>query len=58
MGIADDFGNDDYVAKKIIGVEHQVDFTQQGRLIDKLVGKLGASFGKAIGSVVQWPLLR
>jgi protease-4 len=53
LGIADDFGNDDYVAKKIIGAEHRVDFTQQGRLIDKLAGKLGASFGQAIGSLLQ-----
>jgi protease-4 len=53
LGIADDFGNDDYVAKKIIGAERRVDFTQQGRLIDKLAGKLGASFGQAIGSLVK-----
>ncbi|NOT13547.1 MAG: S49 family peptidase [Methylococcaceae bacterium] len=53
LGIADDFGNDDYVAKNIIGTEHQVDFTKQGRLIDKLAGKLGASFGQTIGSLVQ-----
>jgi protease-4 len=58
LGVADDFGNDDYVAKNIIGAEKLVDFTQQGRLIDKLAGKLGASFGQAIGSAIQWPLLR
>jgi protease-4 len=58
LGIADDFGNDNSVAKNIIGAERQVDFTQQGRLIDKLAGKLGASFGQAIGSVLQWPSLR
>jgi len=58
LGIADDFGNEDYVAKKIIGAERRVDFTQQGRLIDKLAGKLGASFGQAIGSLLQGTSLR
>ena len=58
LGIADSFGSDDYVAKDIIGAEKIVDFTQQGRLIDKLVGKLGASFGQAIGSLIQSPSLR
>jgi len=58
LGIADDFGNEDYVAKKIIGAERRVDFTQQGRLIDKLAGKLGASFGQAIGSLLQGSSLR
>jgi protease-4 len=58
LGIADDFGNTDYVAEKIIGAKHRVDFTQQGRLIDKLAGKLGASFGQAMGSLLQSASLR
>ena len=58
LGVADGFGNDDYVAKEIIGAEKLVDFTQQGRLIDKIAGKLGASFGQAIGSLIQGPSLR
>lgn len=58
LGVADGFGNDGYVAKEIIGAEKLVDFTQQGRLIDKIAGKLGASFGQAIGSLIQGPSLR
>jgi protease-4 len=58
LGVADGFGNDDYVAKDIIGAEKLVDFTQQGRLLDKIASKLGASFGQAIGSAIQWPSLR
>jgi protease-4 len=58
LGVADGFGNDDYVAKDIIGAEKLVDFTQQGRLLDKIAGKLGASFGQAIGSAIQLPSLR
>jgi len=58
LGIADGFGNDDSVAKDIIGAEKLVDFTQQGSLMDKLSGKLGASFEHAIGSLIQGPSLR
>jgi protease IV len=58
LGVADGFGNDDYVAKDIIGAEKLVDFTQQGSLIDKMAGKLGASFGQAIGSLIQGSSLR
>jgi len=58
LGVADGFGNDDQVAKDIIGAEKLVDFTQQGRLIDKIAGKLGASFGQAFGSLIQAPSLR
>lgn len=58
LGVADGFGNDDYVAKNIIGAEKLVDFTQQGSLLDKMAGKLGTSFEHAIGSLVRGPLLR
>lgn len=58
IGVADGFGNDDYVAKEIIGAETLVDFTQQGSLLEKMSGKLGASFGHAIGSLIQSPSLR
>jgi protease-4 len=57
-GIADDFANDDQVARDIIGAEKRVDFTKQDTLMDKLSGKLGASFEQAIGSVLQTPYLR
>ncbi len=53
LGIVDAVGNQDYVAKELIGAETLVDFSQQERLIDKIAGKLGASFGQAIGSMVQ-----
>ena len=58
IGVADGFGNDDYVAKEIIGAETLVDFTQQGSVLEKISGKLGASFGHAIGSLIQSPSLR
>jgi len=58
LGIADDFANEDFVAKELIGAEKLVDFTRQEQLIDKIAGKLGASFGQAIGSLAQTPSLR
>ncbi|PPC90750.1 MAG: signal peptide peptidase SppA [Methylobacter sp.] len=58
LGLADDFGNDDYVAKEIIGAKETVNFTQQERLLDKLAGKLGTAFGQAIGNIVNGLFLR
>jgi protease IV len=58
IGIADAFGTEDYVAKDIIGAENRVDFTKQSRFLDKIAGKLGASFGQAIGALLQSPNLR
>ncbi len=58
LGIADGVGNQDYVAKELIGAEKLVDFSQQEHLLDKIAGKLGASFGQAIGSMIQGASLR
>ncbi|MFZ2450049.1 MAG: S49 family peptidase [Methylovulum miyakonense] len=57
-GIADEFADEDKVARDIIGAEKRVDFTQQEALIDKLAGKLGASFEHVISNVLQTPSLR
>ncbi len=57
LGLADGLGNDDYVAREIIGEKNLVNFTYQERFIDRLAGKLGTSFGQAIGSQIQsWSL--
>jgi len=58
LGIADGFGNDDSVAKDLIGAEKLVDFTQHERLLDRIAGKLGAAFGQAIGSLAKAPSLQ
>ncbi len=57
-GLADEVGTDDSVAKDLIGAEKQVDFTHQEKLLDRIAGKLGASFGQAISSMAQAPSLR
>ena len=57
LGIVDGISNQDTVAKDLIGAETLVDFSQQEHLIDKIAGKLGASFGHEISSLVQgWHL--
>lgn len=50
-------GTQDSVAKGF-GAEKLVDFTQQSRLIDRLAGKLGASFSQALGSFTRGVALR
>lgn len=58
LGIVDGVGNQDFVAKELIGAEKMVDFSRQEHLLDKIAGKLGASFGQEIGSLVQGLSLR
>ena len=58
LGLADAVGTQDSVAKDLIGAEKRVDFSRQEHLLDKIAGKLGASFGQAIGSFVQGMSLR
>jgi protease-4 len=58
LGIVDAVGNQAYVAKELIGAETLVDFSRQEHLLDKIAGKLGASFGQAIDSLVQGVSLR
>ena len=53
LGLADDFGSVDSVAREQLGTEEKVNFTPQERLVDKLANKFGASFGHAIGSVLN-----
>ncbi len=57
LGVVDAFGNQDSVAKDIIGAETLVDFTQQERLVDRIAGKLGAAFGLGLSQVAKsWSL--
>ncbi len=58
LGLADDFGNVDSVARDIIGAKKIMNFTPQQRLLDKIAGTLGASFGHAVGHVFSNVSLR
>ncbi len=58
LGLADDFGSVDSVARNIIGTEQKVNFTPQENLLDRLSGKFGAAFGQALSSHFDAMLLR
>jgi protease-4 len=45
------------VAQDIIGAKKLVNFTRQERLLDRLAGKLGASFGQVVNSLLTTPHL-
>lgn len=53
LGLADDFGNVDSIARDILGTEEKINFTPQERLLDKLAGSLGASFAKAFNTALH-----
>ncbi len=52
LGLTDEIGSDDFVAREIIGAKKIENFTQEERLIDRLVGKMGAEFGHAFGTIL------
>lgn len=58
FGLVDGFGTDDSVATDIIGAKKRVDYTVQERLIDRLAGKMGASFAHSISSLGQKLMLQ
>jgi protease-4 len=51
LGLADAIGSADYVAKEVIGAEDLVDFTPRERLLDRIAGRVGASFGQQLSSL-------
>jgi protease-4 len=58
IGLVDDFATQKEVAKNIIGAEEEVNFTPQEHLMDRIAGRLGASFGQALSSFLQPVSLR
>lgn len=53
LGLADDFGSVDSVARTVLGTEEKLNFTPREQLIDRLAGKFGASFAQAIGATIK-----
>ncbi len=51
LGLADDFGSVDSVAKNIIGTETMLNFTPQENLMERLTGKFATAFGRGLASV-------
>ncbi len=50
LGLADDYGSAQSVARDIVKHRKLVDFTQKDLLIDRLAARMGASFGAAVSS--------
>lgn len=53
LGLADDFGSVDSVARQVFGTEEKLNFTPEERLIDRLAGKMGATFAHTLGTMVK-----
>lgn len=58
LGLIDAYGSAATVAKEVIGAEKLVNFTEQERLLDRIAGKLGASFAHGFSSLVSGLTLR
>ena len=58
IGLADDFGSLDSVAREVLGTEEKVNFTPQERLMDRLAGKLGTTFAQTISGAFNGGVIR
>jgi len=53
LGLVDDFGSTETVARTIIKEEDIVDFTSKDMLLDRLAERVGASFGTVFNSTIR-----
>ncbi len=56
-GLADDVGSASHVAREIIGAEDIVEYSVEENVLDRLVGRLGASTAKMLNKEVFSPKL-
>jgi protease IV len=52
LGIADEIGSLDSIARDVIKVEAMKDFTSRENIAEKLARRVGASFGKSVGASI------
>ncbi len=52
LGIADEIGSLDSIARDVIKVENMKDFTSRENIAEKLARRVGASFGKSVGASI------
>jgi protease-4 len=48
LGLADELGSADYVAREVIGAEEIVEYTAKKDLLERLADRLGASFAASL----------
>jgi protease-4 len=53
IGLADDLGSLDHVAREVVKAEEIVDFTPQQTLADRLARRLGAAIGESLSPVAR-----
>ena len=59
MGLADQLGNLDFVAREVVKAEELVDYTRRDNLVERLVKRFGTSIGQGLAHSVQFtPVLR
>ncbi len=56
LGLIDEFGGLDYVAREVVGHEPIVDYSFKPKLLDQLARDFGVSVGAGIASVMGGPL--
>lgn len=59
LGLADQLGNVDFVAREVIKAEEVVDYTRHENLLERVAGRFGASIGAGVvGALKGVPALR
>ena len=59
MGLADQLGNVDFVAREVVKAEELIDYTRKDNVAERLVKRFGASIGEgAVRTVRSLPALR
>jgi protease-4 len=58
LGISDEIGTIDHVAKDVIGEKEMVDYSQTENVAERIAKRFGASFGASLGSAIQAITLR
>jgi protease-4 len=53
MGLADKFGNLDYVAREVVKAEEVIDYTPKENVAERLAKKFGASIGAGAVKALQ-----
>lgn len=58
LGLADELGGIDYVAREVIGEDNIVDFTYEKDFVDRFAERLGATFSDQLSARILEPRLR
>ena len=55
LGLADEIGSVDYVAREVIKAQEIVDFTPEERLTDRLARRFGTTLARMVGYELRVP---